>query len=291
MTYDDQVKRNRSWASFGSSALPVCFLASCAVYDASLLPGSAGASNLASDRRSDIGTSRGGSAAEGGGRGGTAPTTALDSGGTLSHVEPGGTNTGGSGAMGSHDGGAADAGAGTESDGSAAAGSADGGRDTGGSGGGSAAAAGTGGTSGTAGSGGTAAIVTNLSLNQPATASTQQSGYAPASGNDGDSATRWCASSATFPQWWRVDLGAIHSLNDFRISFEYPDRNYYFDIETSADDAVYTRQVSTSGSAAPQSGSFPAGVSARYVRITITNADAGVSPTWASFFEFVVTGT
>jgi hypothetical protein len=252
------------WAIF------LCFLASCAVYDAPPL-GSAGAPNGGRSGAPDI--AAGGGGADDAAVGGTGPTSPTGGAGVVGGMYAGGADAGSSGAAGSPDGGAADGGAGGASGGNGGhAGDA-----TSGNGGG-----------GTTGSG----PLVELSRNRPAIASSQQAVHDAASGNDGDSVTRWCSKGGTFPQWWRVDLGATHSLKEFKISFEYSDRKYYYDIETSADDSAYTLQARASGTAALQSGLFPAGVSARYVRITVTNADpAGTSQTWASFFEFVVTGT
>lgn len=265
------------------SALFLClFLAGCAVYDAAPPQGSGGTLDGGSP-----GTSQGaaaGTEADSGGRGGTAPS-ATGGAGTAGVMHLGGTGTGGSGVAGSTDGGAADAGGEGGAAGQVLGGSSGhagvGGSTNGGAGGGGSAIGGSGGTP----------MITDLSSKKPATASSEQTGKESASGNDGDSATRWCAKVGTLPQWWRVDLGATHSLKEFKVSFEYADRKYSYDVETSADDAAYTLQVRTSGTAALQSGLFPAGVSARYVRITVTSTDSSVSPTWASFFEFVVTGT
>src|SRR5208283_556 len=63
--------------------------------------------------------------------------------------------------------------------------------------------------SATTSSGGGAVL---LSQGRPVTASSFQAGNAPTNGNDGNFSTRWAAANGTFPQWWRVDLGAIHSL-------------------------------------------------------------------------------
>ena len=66
-----------------------------------------------------------------------------------------------------------------------------------------------------------------------------------------------------------------------------------FLIETSTDDLVYVQQASfTNRVGAPQTGAFPANVSARYVRITVVSTVAldAAHLTWASFYEFSVTG-
>ena len=52
-----------------------------------------------------------------------------------------------------------------------------------------------------------------LSQGKPVTASSSQSGNPATNGNDGSLSTRWAASSGSYPQWWRVDLGANHALH------------------------------------------------------------------------------
>lgn len=289
MTYDRHAKRRNLHHRIRDRGLflGLCLHASCAVYEISPPQGSGGTLDGGSAGASQMAAA--GTETDGAGRGGTATGDA----GTAGVMHLGGTGAGRSGLAGAADGGAADGGA---ADGGAGGvggqiwGGTSGHAGGGGSANGGAASGGTasGGSGGTAGS---APVVTDLSRNKAATASSEQTGKEAARGNDGDGATRWCAKVGTLPQWWRVDLGATHSLKEFKISFEYPDRKYSYDVETSADDSTYTLQKRTSGTAALQSGLFPAGVSARYVRITVTSTDSSVSPTWASLFEFVVTGT
>jgi hypothetical protein len=273
--------------------MSLCLFASCAVYDA---PPSrkTGAQNGGSSGTSD--TAKGGDEDNAGGRGGTGTSGTTGGAGTVSGMHPGGTDAGSPHAAGAPDGGAADGGAGDVSGGSGDQAGDGAGGATGGGGTGGTLSSGGGGSGGTLSSGGGgmggSPPITELSRQKPATASSQQTGNEPASGNDGDGVTRWCAKAGTFPQWWRVDLGATHLLKEFKISFEYTDRKYYYDIETSADDSAYTLQARASGMAALQTGAFPDGVSARYVRLTVTNADPlNTSKTWASFFEFTVTGS
>ena len=54
---------------------------------------------------------------------------------------------------------------------------------------------------------------TNLALNQAVLASSTQVGNLATYAVDGSQATRWAASDGTFPQWWRVDLGANKTLS------------------------------------------------------------------------------
>ena len=134
---------------------------------------------------------------------------------------------------------------------------------------------------------------TSLAQGKTASASTVQSGNAAANGNDGNTGTRWCASSATMPQWWKVDLGASKTIGEIEGMFEVAGSsgNYYlFKVETSADNTNWTTGVDKStntNTAQTQAYSFNAPVTARYVRITINKAPG---THWASFYEFRVFG-
>jgi F5/8 type C domain len=258
----------------------VALLLSCSVYDSSLTDGS-----------QQLPASNGGTT--------DGLTDAGDAGGSASSPDP---TDGGGGALVDAGGGAVTLGGasagGDSSLGNAGttAGAAVGGAS------GSGGAASAGGTSSSVGGGGTAggaggAPLLELAKGKSVTASTQQAGNAPASGNDGDTTTRWCAIDGTFPQWWRVDLGASHALTNVAIQFEHPDRKYSYVIETSANDAVYTQQATVNGTGAVQSVDLPPAVSARYLRITVTgavnavDANGTVHQTWASFFELAIMGS
>lgn len=147
---------------------------------------------------------------------------------------------------------------------------------------------------GAAGEGGSppAPVLHELALDQPALASSTEAGNDAFKGNDGSTSTRWCAVNNSFPQWWRVDLGGAHQLASFSVRFEYGQRPYSYVIETSSDDVTFTAVPGTTATGvvgSVQSGAFPDGTSARYVRISVTNADPP-STTWASFYEFSVLG-
>jgi hypothetical protein len=152
------------------------------------------------------------------------------------------------------------------------------------------------GASGGGGSGG-GATATQLALGKPVIASSEQSSALAVQGNDGDQTSLWCAKDGTFPQWWRVDLGANHTLDSFAVTWGHPDRTYSYKVETSTNDRVYSLQATVSGIGTQQSVSFPAPVSARYVRITVTDAESGTSATgtsyttFACFYEFTVQGS
>jgi hypothetical protein len=127
-----------------------------------------------------------------------------------------------------------------------------------------------------------------LSQGKPATASTTDTigGY-PVNAVDGNLSTRWGASSSAYPQWWRVDLGAIRTIKRVDAAwFNSASRAYKYRIETSTDGTNYTTAVNktTNTTYGDTSDSFTA--SARYVRMYITGATAG----WASAYEFKVYG-
>jgi hypothetical protein len=150
-----------------------------------------------------------------------------------------------------------------------------------------------GGTSGQASGGAGAVAPHDLGQGKPATASSQQTGNETSQGNDGNYATRWCASDDTVPQWWRVDLGAPHQLTSFSVTFQLATRTYGYTVETSLDDVNYDNayKLVITGTGAVQTQDFPSGANGRYVRIRITSAPpVGTSPTWASFYEFTVQG-
>jgi len=128
---------------------------------------------------------------------------------------------------------------------------------------------------------------TNLALKKPATADSSQWGRSPAYGNDGNTATRWCAANGNLNHWWKVDLGAIYSLTGTEVMWEFA-RNYKYKVEVSTDNISWTLAVDktkNTSSAQTQKDNFTA--TARYIRITVTGLP---SFTWASFYEFRVFG-
>lgn len=239
-----------------STTLAVLVLASCSVYD----PGLLGSAVL----HGSAGTSTGGVSGNRGSGPGNVPMAGNATGASPASAGSGGSDSAGDiahgGAAGT-DGGSASA---------ADAGAADGGAAT-------------------------QPTPRELAAGKSAKASSSQAANGAVQGNDGKPSTRWCAGDASFPQWWRVDLGAPHELHSFVVSFERSEQEYFYELETSTDDAVYVLRSKLSGTGARQSALFPPGVSARYVRITVTNAqpliDAnGTHATWASFFEFSLLG-
>ncbi|MBN1796198.1 MAG: discoidin domain-containing protein [Sedimentisphaerales bacterium] len=126
--------------------------------------------------------------------------------------------------------------------------------------------------------------LTPVSQGKAATASSFESGNDPYKGNDGNFSSRWTASDSSYPQWWKVDLGSVQSINKACIYwYNSATRSYKYKIETSNDDSTYTTIVDKTGTTETENTVDSFSASARYVRVTVT----GVTPSggWAAFFE------
>ena len=133
--------------------------------------------------------------------------------------------------------------------------------------------------------------VVNISQGKAATASSEQTGKEAIFGNDGASGSGFCGANATFPVWWRVDLGATFNIVRTEVAFEKPENTYFYKIEISNDDSTYTTVVdqsaNTTRAGTLETDTFSA--QARYIRITLL----GTSPADAAsscFSEFAVWG-
>jgi hypothetical protein len=171
--------------------------------------------------------------------------------------------------------------------------SATGGAGTGGSGAGNGGGAGKGGASG---SGGSAPTVVELSGTASADSEQAWTGemHPAALGNDGDPLTRWCAANGNANHYWTVDLGAVHEVTRFEVTWEYPAPAagipYLYRIDISSNGTTFTQSVDKTANMsvmATQSVNFPAGTMARHVRVVVTGPPTGA---WASFFEASVYG-
>jgi len=132
----------------------------------------------------------------------------------------------------------------------------------------------------------------NLALNKPATAESEQTsmGNTAGKGNDGNSSTRWSANDGRLNHWWKVDLGATYTLTGTKVKFQFA-RNYRYKIEVSRDNTNWTivaNRTATTSTAQTRQDSFSA-TSGRYVRITYTGLPWYLT-TWASHYEFEVYG-
>ncbi|WP_127578941.1 discoidin domain-containing protein [Paenibacillus koleovorans] len=131
------------------------------------------------------------------------------------------------------------------------------------------------------------AVETLISQGKTATASSNQTGNVPANGNDGDLGTRWTAVNATYPQWWKVDLGASYDLTRVAVNWYLSGTRYFkYILEVSADDVTYSTVVDKSGNTTTGDTNDLFTATARYVRVTISGASTG----WASFYDLQVYG-
>jgi hypothetical protein len=122
----------------------------------------------------------------------------------------------------------------------------------------------------------------DLALNKPATASsTQAVGWEPFKANDGNSSTRW-SSVFSVPQWWRVNLGSIHSINRVELNWEiaYASR-YRIQTRTTTSGTWSMAATITNSSAGAKVHTF-ASRNAREVRIY---ADAKGTPWGVSLWD------
>jgi hypothetical protein len=137
-----------------------------------------------------------------------------------------------------------------------------------------------------------------LARGQPAAALTEETGKSniASHGNDGLGNTRWCASSAALPQWWRVDLGVTRMVSRLDLTWERQTRYGYY-LEVSDDDVSYTVIFDNSNNqktCSPQSEQVSG--QGRYVRINITSVQQPLNyvpvsnENWVSFWEFELYG-
>jgi hypothetical protein len=130
----------------------------------------------------------------------------------------------------------------------------------------------------------------DIALGKPATASSEESakGNLIQNGNDGNTATRWCAASGNLPQWWEVDLGSTTTITNAQILWE-RDAPYQYVIEVSLNQTNWTVVADKSGNTAPiQNSSDNFSAKGRYMRVVITGLQEG---SWASLYEFQAFGS
>jgi F5/8 type C domain len=104
------------------------------------------------------------------------------------------------------------------------------------------------------------------------TASSELSGYPASKAVDGDISSRWAATDNSYPQWLKLDLGAVRTINKVRTLFyQFSSRTYSYEIQTSVDDASYATAVASKNSSQTvewNEDSFPA-TGVRFVRVSI----------------------
>lgn len=131
-------------------------------------------------------------------------------------------------------------------------------------------------------------VVGDLALGQPAAASTNFQDEPPESANDGDTATRWCASGPEVEQWWVVDLGAPFELTGLQILWELEDTEYDYVVEVSDDNSTFTTALDLSENpvtSALQTWELTA--TARYLRLRVVGLPGSV---WACVYDVQVLG-
>jgi hypothetical protein len=127
---------------------------------------------------------------------------------------------------------------------------------------------------------------TNLALNQPTTASSEQSASFPApDATDGNTGTRW-SSAFSDPQWLEVDLGSTQSICQVTLDWETAYATA-FQIQVSNDNSTWTTIYSTTtGTGGDQTLSVTG--SGRYIRMYGTTRATQYG---YSLWEFQVFGT
>ncbi|MGH8046567.1 MAG: discoidin domain-containing protein [Chthoniobacterales bacterium] len=116
----------------------------------------------------------------------------------------------------------------------------------------------------------------NLAISKSAAASSSQATTPPSAATDGDPATRWAASAATWPQSWTVDLGAVRTLSKTDIKwYSGATRAYKYRVEVSTDGAIYSPVVDKTANRTFGNNPDLFTATARYVRVTATGCSAG----------------
>lgn len=136
-----------------------------------------------------------------------------------------------------------------------------------------------------------ASLGTNIALNKSTTSSSEEGANPATKINDNSLSTRWAAINGNMPQWVTIDLEGMYDISAFQYFFEFPDRAFYYIIETSSDNTSWTTitDKTKNGTLGNQINIVTA-LKQRYVRITVTNTE-NPGNTWASMFEFRVFGT
>ena len=113
------------------------------------------------------------------------------------------------------------------------------------------------------------------------TASSNEAANGPDNAIDGYVNTRWAASSGTYRQWWKIDLGSAKAVSGMDIKwFGSASRAYKYKIETSADNVNFTTVVDRTLNTAFGDTSDNFTANARYFRVTVREVrGAGVRQT------------
>jgi hypothetical protein len=113
---------------------------------------------------------------------------------------------------------------------------------------------------------------TNLALNKVATASSAQSGLSAANAVDGSITTSWQSASAG-TQWLKVDLGATHAVGRIALTWGSSYARGY-QVQYSTDNSTWKNAYSTSSGAGGVLTLTNLNLSARFIRLWATTANA-----------------
>jgi beta-galactosidase/beta-glucuronidase len=114
------------------------------------------------------------------------------------------------------------------------------------------------------------------------TSSSNEERNPPEHAFDGQTNTRWCADSGTFPQWLQADLGRIRHVTGVTLVWERSYERYRCRIEGGPDGKHW--KTLADASAAPGIGDGPVTLKptdVRYLRVMVTGSQGG----WASLRE------
>lgn len=102
---------------------------------------------------------------------------------------------------------------------------------------------------------------------------------------DGDTDTRWCATSDAMPQWLMIDLKDVYDLEAVYLFFEQKS-DWNFKIEVSVDGDVWNVYTDPDAQALVDV-TINQQAQARYIRVTVESTTGGA---WASIWEMEVYG-
>jgi hypothetical protein len=139
-------------------------------------------------------------------------------------------------------------------------------------------------TSGSGGGGG--GNSGNVALGKTASATSQESANPAANAIDGNPATRWSASSGSFPQTLTVALGSAHDLTGVEIMWELA-AAWRYRVETSTNGSTWTVALDRTGNASSQQTFTHSFTASGVTHIRLVATGGGI---WASVNEFKVFG-
>ncbi len=114
----------------------------------------------------------------------------------------------------------------------------------------------------------------------------EPSGKEPRRVTDGSTRTGWAAENGSAPQWLKIDLGQTCKLTQSRLTWEGGQRAYQYYIESSPDDATWTKVIDKqTNDVLSETNNDSLDCAGRYFRLTITGKGAGMY-FWATCEEW-----